>query len=72
MALDKFAGKSYLKWEGGYYEWTPAGYSSRITIPNRQKVTVLTPKSIVRCFKNGFTPKTHKSLRQICNKTAGK
>lgn len=71
-AFVELAGKSYLKWDGGYYEWTPAGYSSRISIPNRQKVVVLTPKSIVRCFKYGFVPETHQSLRQICTKTADK
>lgn len=61
-AFVEFAGKSYLKWEAGFYEWSPAGYCSVITIPNQQQVTVLTPKSIVRCFKNGFIPNVHHSL----------
>jgi len=61
-ALIEYEGKYYLKWDSRFYEWSAAGYVSAISLPNKQLVKVLTPKSIVRCFKNGFLPKVHKSI----------
>ena len=61
-AFIEYQGKPYLKWGNLYYEWTAAGYVAVIKIPRNQEVMVLTPKSIVRCFKNGFAPKVHASI----------
>ena len=64
-AFVELAGKYYLKWHYGYYEWSPGGYTSVITIANNQLVKVLTPKSIVSCFKNGFLCQVHSSIRLL-------
>ncbi len=63
-AFVEYGGKYYLKWGEGnrFYEWTAAGYVSSITLPNCQQVSVLTPRSIVRMFKNGFVPGVHESI----------
>lgn len=57
--------KAYLKWDNRYFEWTAGGYVSAIKIHGNQQVKVLTPKSIVRCFKNGFIPKVHDSVQKF-------
>lgn len=56
-----YAGKYYLKLKTYYLEWTHAGYVSHTTLPENSEVTVLTPKSIVRCFAGGFEPFVHHS-----------
>lgn len=64
-AFIEHGGKYYLKWGNGFYEWTAGGYVSVISIPHKQLVNVLTPKSIVRCFKNGLIPKVHDSAKKL-------
>ncbi len=55
-------GGYYLKWGNQFYLWAPGGYVSAITLSQSQLVTVLTPRSIARMFKNGFMPLVHGSL----------
>jgi hypothetical protein len=38
------------------YLWTPAGYSTQISRPEKKIVTVLTPRSIVHTFSAGYIP----------------
>jgi hypothetical protein len=61
-AFIELDGKYYLKWGNQFLEWSAAGYVSAITLPNNQEVTVLTPNSIARMFKNGFVPCVHDSI----------
>ena len=42
--------------------WTPFGYRDPIKIPHMEEVDVLTPKSIVRCFRSGYIPQTSESI----------
>ena len=65
-AFVELEGKYYLKWGQGFYEWSPGGYVTGISIPHRQLLNVLTPKSVVRCFKNGFVPQVHGSIGEYC------
>lgn len=64
-AFIELSGKYYLKWKNRYFEWSPAGYVASITLPPNQQVTILTPKSIVRMFKNGYVPNVHDSVKVI-------
>lgn len=63
-AFVEYEGKILLKWGEGnrFHEWTAAGYVSSITLPNSKQVTVLTPRSIVKMFKNGFVTGVHESI----------
>lgn len=49
-------GESYLINKNQLYHWTPFGYDQVIAIPI-SILTVLTPKSIVKAFSNGYLPK---------------
>ena len=41
--------------------WKPEGYARRVERPKDSTVTVLTPESIVRCFRQGYIPEIHES-----------
>jgi hypothetical protein len=41
--------------------WTPEGYSGQIPRPKNLATTVLTPKPIVECLGNGYSPEIHTS-----------
>jgi hypothetical protein len=56
-------GLAYLIWDEALLLWTPAGYSEREARPNDLIATVLTPKPIVECFRQGYKPEIHDSLR---------
>jgi hypothetical protein len=43
--------------------WTPEGYSKRDAHPKNSLVTVLTPKPIVGCFRQGYRPEIHETAR---------
>jgi hypothetical protein len=43
--------------------WTPFGYSDSFKLPPATEVNVLTPKSIVNCFRSGYIPQIHESAR---------
>lgn len=57
-------GSYYLQWGGKFREWSASGYVSAIDLPGDQIVTVLTPKSIVECFRHGLVPAVHSSVNK--------
>jgi len=38
------------------YPWSPFGYEKGVTLPEEEKLTVLTPKSVVNTFREGYIP----------------
>ena len=58
-------GSPYLVWDDALFLWTPEGYTSRQHRPNDQTVTVLTPRPTVECFRQGYQPQTHASLKFV-------
>jgi hypothetical protein len=53
IAID---GQAYLVWDDDLLLWSPGGYQHRIARPVDDKVTVLTPESIVNAFRQGYIP----------------
>lgn len=56
---------AYLYINGQLLRWTEFGYDSVITVPAGTMVTVLTPKSYVRTFKQGYLPHIHDSAKKL-------
>jgi len=54
-------GRAHLVQAGGLREWTPGGYTTRVTWPPTRMVTVLTPRSIVRALARGYPVDVHPS-----------
>jgi hypothetical protein len=54
-------GSAYLVAGDELLLWTPQGYVRRDYKPTNSIVTVLTPKAIVGCFREGYVPETHES-----------
>ena len=54
---------AYVVWNGGLYKWSFSGYQFAQDIRSNDSVTVLTPKSYVEAFKQGFTPQAHASAQ---------
>src|SRR5258708_6919081 len=54
-------GHAYLVLGDALLVWTPEGYARRDTRPTDSIVTVLTPKPIVGCFRQGYRPEIHES-----------
>lgn len=52
---------AYLVATQGYLPWSFEGYGAPYRIDPRAVVKVLTPRSIVRAFAVGFTPRVHLS-----------
>jgi hypothetical protein len=53
---------AFLYWQGKLNKWSPNGYLEVCSSPApNELVTILTPPSIVRMFRNGFTPQVHVS-----------
>jgi len=48
--------KPYLIFGKNIYLWTPFGYEKGMALPNVEKLTVLTPRSIVNTFRAGYLP----------------
>jgi hypothetical protein len=44
--------------------WTPEGYATKYC-PRDFVVTVLTPKPIVACFREGYVPEIHASWQSL-------
>ena len=38
------------------YPWTPSGYGKGIQLAKEERLTVLTPKSVVKVFRSGYIP----------------
>lgn len=49
------SGKAFLKKGDKLYEWSPAGYTHPVAIPQGE-VDVLTPPSFVKAFRAGYIP----------------
>jgi hypothetical protein len=58
-------GAAYLVWDDALFLWTPERYTRKDCRPGRLTVTVLTPQPIVQCFRQGYEPETHDSLRAL-------
>ena len=54
-------GIAYLVKGDELLRWTAEGYTERIVRPDHDRVTVLTPKPIVECFRRGYEPAIHHS-----------
>jgi hypothetical protein len=52
----EYEGKPYLLSKGSIFQWSPFGYAGRAALPEIEKITVLTPKSIVNAFRSGYQP----------------
>ena len=48
--------EAYLILNGSMYLWSPFGYEKGIALPNADKLSVLTPKSVVNTFRAGYLP----------------
>jgi hypothetical protein len=49
-------GKAHLLDKGKAYAWSPYGYEEGVPAPEGKQVEVLTPESIVNCFRGGYQP----------------
>jgi hypothetical protein len=59
----RLEGRAYLVHDGSLLLWTPEGYARRDVIRKHLVATVLTPKPIVECFRQGYKPAIHGSAR---------
>lgn len=48
--------KAYLIFNKKMYLWSPFGYETEIELPNKNKLTVITPGSLVNTFRAGYVP----------------
>jgi hypothetical protein len=64
--------KAWLVWGSELLEWSPGGYLSEIKRPDRQTVTVLTPRSIVEALAAGYVPEIHPSAGAASVRKASK
>ena len=62
VQIDGFA---YLVAGNALLLWTPEGYARRDERPKDSMVTVLTPESMVGCFRQGYMPEIHESGRAL-------
>jgi len=63
-AFVRVDGCPHLIWRDALLLWTPEGYA-RKSRPRDSVVTVLTPKPIVGCFREGYVPEIHASWRSL-------
>jgi len=61
----KIDGFPYLVTGTALLLWAPEGYARRVEKPKDSMVTVLTPESMVRCFRQGYMPEIHESGRTL-------
>ena len=52
---------AYLVWADALLLWTPESYARRDRRDGNELVRVLTPRSIVECFRQGYRPAVHES-----------
>ncbi len=48
--------KPHLLAGGRLFPWSPEGYKDSIPLPAVEKITVLTPRSVVNAFRAGYVP----------------
>jgi hypothetical protein len=63
-AFIQVEGHAHLLWRDALLLWTPEGYARKLPRPDGV-VTVLTPKPIVECFRQGYVPEIHASSRSL-------
>jgi hypothetical protein len=63
-AMFEHEGNAYLVSARGYLPWSFAGYGAPNDIDAATIVRVLTPRSIVRAFSQGFMPDVHVSAKR--------
>src|SRR5665213_2627190 len=51
-----FEKKPYLVFNKQMYLWTPFGYNKPVSMPGINKLSMLTPKSLVNTFRAGYEP----------------
>ncbi|HUZ57489.1 MAG TPA: hypothetical protein VMU83_01745 [Hanamia sp.] len=56
MVLILIESDAYLVFNEKIYLWSPFGYDKGIALPNENKLTILTPRSIVNTFRAGYEP----------------
>lgn len=56
-------GVAWLVWGDGLFAWSDSGYAAPIERPRNGVAEVLTPRSIVRTFAQGYRPSLHPSAR---------
>jgi hypothetical protein len=61
-------GRTYLVANDALLLWTPERYVRRDERPKDSIMTVLTPETIVGCFRQGYRPEIHESGRALLNK----
>ncbi len=59
--LPKIANQYFALGKNKVFKWTPQGYESDPTISGETYVRVLTPRSVVHTFIQGYEPKFHES-----------
>ena len=57
-------GCAHLVWRDALLLWTPEGYARKYR-PENFVVTVLTPKPIVGCLREGYVPEIHASWQSL-------
>jgi hypothetical protein len=53
-----YEGSPFRVLDGLIFRWTPSGYEPRKPIPPTNKMTILTPRSIVNTFRAGYIPQS--------------
>jgi hypothetical protein len=48
--------KPFLVFDQLIFLWSPSGYKEGIALPGADKLSVLTPRSVVNAFRAGYTP----------------
>ena len=56
---------AYLLWDDALLLWTPESYARRDRRDGNELVRVLTPRSIVECFRQGYRPAVHESALAV-------
>jgi len=59
--LPKIANQYFALGKNKVFKWTPQGYESNSTISGETYVRVLTPRSVVHTYIQGYEPKLHES-----------
>lgn len=63
-AMFEYEEAAYLVAAAGYLPWSFDGYGAPKVIDSAAVVKVLTPRSIVRAYANGFAPIVHQSASE--------
>lgn len=59
----RLEGRAFLVYDDALLLWTPEGYTQRDAMQKNLVATVLTPKPLVECLRQGYRPEVHESAR---------